>query len=556
MPLTHSFAGQGIGAAYDRCMARHVPHPLRLVIVPLVLLAAATAAVAVLEQALGVANASSAYLVAVVLAALLAGTAGAVVTAIGSAGVYNYLFTEPRFTFTIHDAGVLLSVVLLLFVGIVVGELAALQHQRADAATAREAEARALFRVSRSLATRESMAEALRAILAVLVAEAGVQRAWVGFGTDPAVETVAAHTGDAPTPAPPGRLRVLQRAPGDQPARWIIVQRPGGTRTATQDDTYRIRIEASGEPLGSVWAVRARELGEPDAVQTRLLAAAADQVGQAVSHERAATQRHEAEIARQSDALKSALLQSVSHDLRTPLATIRAAVGSLRPGGPFTDEDRQAGADSIEREVAYLDRLVRNLLDLSRIEAGAVRANRDVFDLDDLLARALQSVRGRLGSRTLEVDLRSSPVDVDPVFVDEAVSNVLDNAVRHTPDGARIRVTARDRDAGVVVLTIEDDGPGVPSDLRERLFEKFYRAPRSEGTRREGTGIGLSVARGLVEASGGEVTARGAELGGLAVDLVLPAHRVRPADARRASPAVAPGDAGSDPRAPAPSPNL
>src|SRR3954447_1445529 len=510
-------------------MARHVPHPLRLVIVPLLLLAAATVAVAVLEQALGVANASSAYLVAVVLAALLAGTAGAVITAIGSAAVYNYLFTEPRFTFAIHDAGVLLSVVLLLFVGIVVGELAALQHQRADAATAREAEARALFRISRSLATRESMGEALRAILAVIVSEAGVDRAWVGFGAEPAVESVAADSGDAPTPAPPGRLRVLQRAPGDQPARWIIVQRPGGTRTATEHDTYRVRIEASGAPLGSIWAVRARELGEPDPVQTRLLAAVADQVGQAVSHERAATQRHEAEIARQSDALKSALLQSVSHDLRTPLATIRAAVGRLRPGRPFTDEDRQAGADSIEREVAYLDRLVRNLLDLSRIEAGAVRANRDVFDLDDLLARALQSVRGRLGSRVLEVDLRSSPVDVDPVFVDEAVSNVLDNAVRHTADGARIRVRARDRDADAVVLTIEDDGPGVPPELLERLFEKFYRAPRSLGTRREGTGIGLSVARGLVEASGGTVTARRAELGGLAVDLVLPAHRVRPA---------------------------
>ena len=148
---------------------------------------------------------------------------------------------------------------LLLFVGIVVGELAALQHQRADAATAREAEARALFRVSRSLATRESMAEALRAILAVIVAEAGVERAWVGFGADPGVEKVAADTGEAPTPAAPGRLRVLQRAPGDQPARWSIVQRPGGTRTATELDTYRIRIEASGEALGSIWAVRARD---------------------------------------------------------------------------------------------------------------------------------------------------------------------------------------------------------------------------------------------------------------------------------------------------------
>jgi two-component system sensor histidine kinase KdpD len=511
-------------------MPRHVPHLLRLVIAPVLLLVAATAAVTVLEQALGVANASSAYLVAVVLAALLSGTGGAVVTAVGAALIYNYLFTEPRFTFAIHDAGVLLSVVLLLFVGIVVGQLAALQRQRADTATAREREARALFGISRSLATRETMGEALRSILAVIAMEAGLDRAWVGFGTDPTVETIAADTGDGAPPAAPGRHRVLQRAPGDQPARWVLVQRPGGVRTATSHDTYRVRIEASGEPLGSIWAVRARDRGEPDRVQTRLLAATADQVGQAVSHERAAAQRREAEIARQSDALKTALLQSVSHDLRTPLGTIRAAVGSLRPGGPFTDEDRVAGADAIEREVAYLDRLVRNLLDLSRIEAGALRANRDVFDLEDLLARALQSVRGRLGSRTLEVDLRSSPVEVDPVFVDEAVTNVLDNALRHTPDGSRIRVTARDRAADSVVLTIDDDGPGAPPELRERLFEKFYRAPRSEGTRREGTGIGLSVARGLMEASGGSVTARRGELGGLAVDLVLPAHHLPSVD--------------------------
>ncbi len=526
---------------------------IRAVLIVLALLAAATLAVAALEHAVGVANASSAYLVAVVLAALLVGTGGAVVTAVGSAALYNFWFTEPRFTFAIHDSGVLLSVVLLLFVGVTVGELAALQRRRADAADAAALEARALFGTSRALATRTSMAEATSAILGSLRAQVGLERAWIATGPDPAAETVLADTGAARPPALPARHRVLQRTPGDEPARWSIVQRPeAGRRTAGPVDTYRVRIEASGEPLGSLWAERPRVLGEPDAVGTRLMAAVADQVGQALAHDMVEDRVRASEIARESDALKSALLQSVSHDLRTPLATIRAAAGSLRPGTSLSDEDRRASADAIEREVEYLNRMVTNLLDLSRIEAGALRANRELFDLDDLLARALDSTRQRLGARTLQADLRSAPVVVDAVFVDEAVTNVLDNALKHTPDGARILVTARDLDPERVRLTVEDDGSGVAPEHLDRLFEKFYRVPGSGRRSREGTGIGLAVTRGLIEAMGGAVAARRGALGGLAVDIDLPAGALpgeAPADGEVAQ--AADGEAGLYARTPA-----
>ena len=218
-------------------------------------------------------------------------------------------------------------------------------------------------------------------------------------------------------------------------------------------DTYRVKIEASGDVLGSIWAQRARDADEPDQTQTRLLAGAADQIGQALARDRIAEEAQAAELARRSDAVKSSLLQSVSHDFRTPLAVIRAAAGSLDSDSVLSAEDRRANLVAIEREVEYLDRLVANLLDLSRIEAGALRADRDVYDIDDLVTRALDRVRPRLGGRALELSIEPVAVRVDAVFLDAALANVLDNALKYTPDGARLRVTAG----------VDGAGPSSPS---------------------------------------------------------------------------------------------
>ena len=253
-----------------------------------------------------------------------------------------------------------------------------------------------------------------------------------------------------------------------------------------------------------------------------MLAAAADQIGQALRQDRLAAEASAAEIARQSDALKSALLQSVSHDLRTPLATIRAAAGSLRPDSRLDDEDRLASAEAIDREVEYLNRLVTNLLDLSRIEAGELRGEIDTFELDDLVGQTLERLRTRLAGRPLEVELDAPPVSVDPVFLDEAITNAVENALKYTPPGTRIKVGARDTGDGFVRLTVEDGGSGVPDEALEHLFEKFYRAPGAAKGSRSGMGIGLAVVDGLVEAMGGQASARRSDLGGLAIDLDLP----------------------------------
>jgi two-component system sensor histidine kinase KdpD len=488
-------------------------------------LAGATLAVHLLETNVGVPNASAVYLVAVVATSIVAGAPGAVVAAIASFLLYDYFFVVPFYTFTVRDPAEWLSLVLLLFVGIVVGQLAALQRSRTRDAQAREREARGLFQVSFALATRQSTDEVLPALARLLREETRFDRVWIALG-ESAHERVVADSGGGQPPALPAHLHLLRRMPGDEPAEWLRLHQPIKARAARASagiEAYRVRIEAAGAQLGSIWGLTGRSGGEPDETQTRLLTAAADQVGQALAHDRLAAESRAAEIARLSDELKSALLQSVSHDLRTPLATIRAAAGTLRPGSGLSPEDQAESVQAIDREVEYLNRLVTNLLDLSRIEAGALRAERDVFELDDLIGQTLERLGPRLAGRPLDVELQGPPVLADPIFLDEAVINALENAIKYTPVGTRIRLRALPRpDQAFVRLTIEDAGPGVPEEHLPRLFDKFYRVPGGPRSSRSGVGIGLAVVRGLTEAMGGSVAARRSELGGLAIDIDLP----------------------------------
>ncbi|HEV8489481.1 MAG TPA: ATP-binding protein [Candidatus Limnocylindrales bacterium] len=501
----------------------------RAAVVAAVAVAAATVAVALLEDRAAVLNASSVYLVAVVLAAIAAGVPAAALASVGSVLTYNFLFTEPRYTLNVSDPGEWLNLVLLLFVGVTVGQLAGLQRTRTELALAREREARALFRVSRALVTRETADVVLPAIAASVREETGLDRVWFALGPDDARERVVADTGNGRPPAGGGSHAVLRRMPGDLPAQWVHVHdaaaRPGAGRGEAR---FRIRIEASGATLGSIWAVRRREAGDPDRTATRLLAATADQVGQALAHDRLVAASREAEVARRSDALKTALIESVSHAFRTPLASIRAAAGTLMdPSVALSAREARASAASIDREAERLNRLVSNLLDLGRIEGGVLQASAEVLELDDFASRAVGRVAHLAGDRAIQLDLAAAPaVRADPVLLDEALANIVDNAVRHTPAGTTICLSAAELpDEPFVRLTVEDSGPGVADESLDRLFEKFYRAA-DRGRGSGGTGIGLAVVRGLAGAMDGRVTARRSELGGLAIDLDLPVARV------------------------------
>ncbi len=254
-----------------------------------------------------------------------------------------------------------------------------------------------------------------------------------------------------------------------------------------------------------------------------MLAAAADQVGQAIERDRLAREATSAEVR------GGAKRRSRPSSIRVPrpadpLATIRAAAGILRD--PTLDIDppaRRERAEVIDREAERLNQLVTNLLDMSRIEAGDLRARLEPFALEDVVETTLSRMGTALAEHpvTLVTPADLPSIAVEPVFIDQVLTNLLENVVRHTPPGTAIRVSAREAADGTVLLTVEDAGPGVPPEALGGRFDKFSRLPPAARGSRRGFGLGLAVVLGLVEAMGGSVRARLGDLGGLAVDIVL-----------------------------------
>ncbi len=539
----------------------HLDGPRRLALAAVLvaaLIAGSTLAVAALETWGGLQDASSAYIPAIVVVAAALGTIPAVAASILAFIAYDFFFVQPTLTLTVATPTEWLSLLLFLLVAVVVGRLTALLADREREASQRAREARVLFAISQDLATAPTVTDAIRLVTERLRGETRMTRVWCGLGPTVLDERTVADTsrGDARPPLSP--RFVLEREPtavdgtlagagagagagaagaglaaGSRFA-WVRVREPlppGRGGAEGSEAVFRVPLVSAGVALGSFWASRPRTLAPPTDETTRFLLAAADQIAGAVERDRLATDATEAEVARQSDTLKSALLDSVSHDLRTPLAAIRVAAGHLAdPQVDVPPVATRESARSIEREAARLDRLVANVLDLSRIEGGALHPAVEPYDLADLAEQVVDRLAPMLARDSVRVEVPADlpPVLVDPILADQILTNLLENAVAHAGPDRVVRVVAAtmapadQRVPTRVELVVEDSGPGVPPREIDHLFEKFYRgSARRPGGR--GMGIGLAVVRGLVEAMGGSVAARRSSLGGLAVSVVLPA---------------------------------
>jgi len=235
------------------------------------------------------------------------------------------------------------------------------------------------------------------------------------------------------------------------------------------------------------------------------------------------------EVLQRTDTLRAALLSSISHDLRTPLASIKASASSLlQDDVQWSDEERRSFALAIEREADRLNRLVANLLDMSRIEGGALKPEKEWYPIDELIHDVLGHMQPLLLDRVVQTSIPDDlpPVQLDYLEIEQVLTNLIENAVRYTPSDSPIDVSVQ-TEGDQMLISVADRGPGIPTADLERVFDKFYRVLGRMAKRPTGSGLGLAVSKGLVEAHGGRIWAENREGGGSVFRFTLPLKKKR-----------------------------
>lgn len=493
------------------------------------------AVIGLLLPVLHVANLYMLYLVAVLAIAITFGRGPAILSSVAAFLSFNWFFIEPQHTFIIADPGEWIALLVFLVTAGVTGQLAATQRQRAEEAEQRQREAVVLYDVVRLMSepaldsALRAVAERLRDELALggvaieIIEDTGVSKR-VEAGDDRARLLFEHRSGTAI------RLMGQDRQPSAEgrgaPGKWIRVVPPrtAGRGTARASGLLQVvPIRVQGRRAGELLLAPGPGYSRFGAADDRLLSAVATQLGLAV--ERAILQREatETEILRRTDDLKTALLNAVSHDLRTPLTSIITSAGSLRQRDvAWTGEEQQELAMTIEEEAKRLNQIVGNLLNLSRMEGGSLHPEMGWYDLGALIDDVAGRLRRLTEENRIAVDVPDDlpPVLLDYIEIDQVLSNLIENATKHTPPGTEISVSARN-DGARIRVEVADRGPGIPAGVMPRLFDPFF-TTGDYGPRPKGVGLGLAVARGLVEAHGGQLWAENQPEGGARFVFTLP----------------------------------
>lgn len=476
------------------------------------LVAAATLACKLLQGVLAPTNMVMIYLLAVVLAALRLGLKPAILTAFLGVLAFDFFFVPPHLTFAVADTEYFITFAALFAVGVIISTLVARVGERAEAVREREMQTASLYHLSRDLAAAAQIETVLDAVVKNSGEALDAQVA-VLLPAGERLEVQAASIG-----------LVLDRKEAAV-ADWAFRNRQPaghGTETLVSAALLYLPLQASGSLLG-VFGVRLAHEDDYRSPQTRrILEAFSAQTAMAMERVQFSRQAEQAQILRARENLERALLNSVSHDLRTPLAAITGALGTIRDAGGHLGE--QAHRELVEtawEEAGRLNRFVGNLLDMTRLEAGELKLKQELCDVQDLVGCALAAVEQRLGGRGVEIRLPPDLplVGMDLVLMTQVLVNLLDNSLKYAPPESPIEITARTGEERLVI-EVADHGPGIPEQDLQRVFDKFYRIPVPEGVR--GTGLGLSICKGIIEAHGGRIRAENRRGGGLRMIVQLP----------------------------------
>lgn len=486
-----------------------------------VLMVAAALVLGLLFQSIGITNVALVFLAAVLVSAARYGLWPSLVACLVATLVYNFFFLPPLYTFTVADPDNVVALFFFAAVAVIVSNLTARIRAQAKAARERAATTESLYLFSRKLAgafvlddllwaTAFQFATMLKIRVVLLLPEGESIVVRAGYPPEDELDdsdlAAAKWTWQHAEPAGRGADTL-----------------PGAKRLFLPMQTGRGIVGVVGLDNDSPGS-----LLTPD--QRRLFDALADQAALAIERINLAEDMDRARFAAESERLRSALLTSISHDLRTPLASILGSITSLRGHRAELDDcARDELERTIQEEAERLNRFIANLLDITRLESGAIKPRFELVDVGDVLGSALRRAATVLASRHIRLHIAPDLplLNLDPVLFEQVIFNLLDNAAKYSPAETSIDVSARtygDR----VRLEVADEGGGIPSDDLERIFDKFYRVQAAD-RKRAGTGLGLAICRGFIEAMGGTILAGNrSDRSGARMTIVLPIPAKQP----------------------------
>ncbi len=455
------------------------------------------------------------YLVSVVVSALYLGLGPSILVSILGVIAFDFFLIPPYLSFHVADTQYIFTFVVLALMSIVVSYLTSQLRWQTRAVQHREQETAALYALSRDLATSNDLESYIGAIM---------KRTKETFGHDVVIFLPDAQNKGTLKPHTESQALVI----GENEvavAVWSFQHQKivgYGTDTLPSAKARYLPLNTARGAVGVIALWLTEATSQLTIEQARLLEAFADLAAVAIERARLAEEARNAQILLATEKLQTALLNSISHDLRTPLVSIIGVLSSLQEEGMNLDDAARRNLIQVAREEAdRLNHLIANLLDVSRIEAGAIRISRQPSEVQDLVGAALDQMGSRSDNRPITIDM---PADLPFVSVDfglilQVLINILDNALKYSPSGSPVEISGR-QIAQQVEIEIADHGVGIPSQDLQRVFDKFYRVQRPDNV--AGTGLGLAICKGIVEAHGGRIAAENRPGGGTVIRFTMP----------------------------------